>query len=275
MRFFTLPPSEIAYPFVLVNGHHPQFGLRYLRKHHQDVQAVILDSGIEIFRDPMIKDYPSGHLQTLVELYYQIKQNVHEVWLVCPDYCDDYHPKNLWLSHEITNIERTVLSVIDCLDQFPEVNWLIPIQGWNQNPKSVLRCLTYYEEFGIKRNYFAVGNLCVERSTSLIIKTIRYVKRILKSEKIHVFGLNLTSAIKLRGSIYSFDSMAWTRSSKKLGRSCRNKRERIEHFMEWIKRAKIILDEEIWQFLKIQFDELVNFVWQDVPETQLKITQFI
>ena len=242
MRFYTLPPFQIEYPYVLINGRNPNQGLRYIRRHFKNIRSVIIDSGIEIFRDENVKDYPPNHLCKLVRLYYRVKQFIDEVWLVCPDYCDDYHPRSLWISANYTNIERTVDSVLKCLERYPDVNWLIPIQGWHRKPKSVLRCLNLYKEYGVDREYYGIGNLCVEKRESIMIKTVRYVKSILKDRKIHVFGLDLRTARKLRNEIYSFDSMAWTRPVDRQGWSCKNTKERIEYFKKWLKRLNDIKD---------------------------------
>jgi len=236
LRFYTLPPLQIPYPYVLMNVNNPQIGLRYIRRHLGDVESVIIDSGIEIFRDERVRDYPPGHLHKLVRLYFRVKQLVGEVWVVCPDYCDDYHPRSLWLSEDYTNIERTVDSVLKCIKRYPGINWLIPVQGWYRKPKSVLRCLRLYEEYGIDGEYYGIGNLCVEKRESIMVKTVRYVKSVLGDRKIHVFGLDLRTARKLRNEIYSFDSMAWTRPVDKQGWSCKTTQERIEYFKRWLKR---------------------------------------
>jgi queuine/archaeosine tRNA-ribosyltransferase len=146
------------------------------------------------------------------------------------------------MDEKTTNIERTVENVVKCLDLYPEVSWLIPIQGWNKQPKSVLRCLQAYKDYGIKANYYGVANLCVERNAKIIIQTVRYVKGFLGNNvKLHVFGLRLPVALKLRGEIYSFDSMAWTRPVDKPGHSCKNNKEREEYFKKWIKKLGLRL----------------------------------
>ncbi|MCD6411524.1 MAG: hypothetical protein J7L20_03755 [Thermoplasmata archaeon] len=231
IKFFTLPPYRISWPYVLINARNYEGGLRYIRKHKNAVKAVIIDSGIEIFRNPRIKDYPKDWVYRLLMIYKMVKKEVPhaEVRLTCPDYCDDYHPKSLWLSEEITNIERTVENVRKYYFKYDWVNWLIVVQGHYKKPESVKRCLDLYEELGVleKHDYFAIGNLCVERSDRIVLKTARIVRRRLrKDKKIHVFGMKLGCVRKLQGLINSFDTMAWTRpvSKKKLGVcwSCKN-----------------------------------------------------
>ena len=111
MKFFTLPPKEIKHPFILINARNPKFS--YLKAHTNIVSEVIIDSGIEIFRDPNVKDYPRNWIWRLIKIYRKVEKIVSsaEIWLTCPDYCDDYHPKSLWINNKITNIERTVNNV--------------------------------------------------------------------------------------------------------------------------------------------------------------------
>ena len=136
MIFFTLPPWRIPYPYILVNNKRPELGLRYLTtyNHHRIVKAIIIDSGIEIFRDPHVKDYPGGfklHILRQVRLYEKIKSLCPhaEVHVVIPDYCDDYNPKALWIDDKKTNIERTLESILYATEHYKNVPWLVPVQG--------------------------------------------------------------------------------------------------------------------------------------------------
>jgi len=211
IKFFTLPPITIPYPYVLINLNHPQ--LKYIYKYYRNIKEVIIDSGIEIFRNPNIKDYPPSHERKLVRCYHTIRNFVKNVYVTCPDYCDDYHPKSLWLSDNYTNIERTVDNVLYYTSKY-DFNWLIPIQGHYKKPNSVFKCLKYYDKYGIidKFNYFAIGTLCIEPDIRIIIKTISNVRSILeKDKKLHVFGLKIKALKYVSHLIDSFDSMAWTR----------------------------------------------------------------
>jgi len=245
VRFYTTPPYDVSYPYVLINAANPQVG--YIRRHKKAVQSIIIDSGIEIFRNPTVKDYPSGHVYRMVKLYNKVKGIVPnaEIYLTIPDYCDDYNPKALWLSDEITNIERTVQNVLLYTKKFPHVSWLIPIQGWNKQPKSIVRCIEQYKEHGIldRYDYFAVGNLCVEPDTKVIYETCRIARERLKG-RVHVFGLKLSALKYVAHLIDSFDSIAWTRPiDPKLNAnwSCKNSDERRRFFLAWLKRLDEVL----------------------------------
>jgi hypothetical protein len=109
---FTTPPKP--YPYVLINVMHPKFSpLKYAEK-------VIIDSGVEIFRDPSVKDYPRDHIYRLLKVYAKTRQIIHnkKVWVTVPDYPDDYHPRNLWINEQYTNIERTVENVLKYTEQY-------------------------------------------------------------------------------------------------------------------------------------------------------------
>lgn len=255
--FFTLPPLSVPYPYILINANRPENGLRYLRMHRRFVRAVIIDSGVEIFRDPRIKDYPGGAeewIRHLVRLYRRVRQLLGdsvEIRVTCPDYCDDYHPRALWISEEITNVERTVDNVLRCVDSYPDVPWLIPIQGWSRDVRGLLRCLELYERSDIvyRFDYFAVANLCVEPNTDIIHRSVLAVytwfaqRRRDRMPRLHVFGLKIAALRKVRRYIHSFDSTAWTRPvSKRLHEkypfSAKNEEQRKLFFCEYLKHLE-------------------------------------
>jgi hypothetical protein len=197
VKMFTTPPRP--YPYVLINVMRPKFSpLRY-------AEEVIIDSGVEIFRNQNVKDYPRNHIMRLLKVYTRTRQIVRDkpVYVTVPDYPDDYHPRNLWLSEEYTNIERTVENVLKYTEQYKSIPWLIPIQGWNRNPKSVLRTINLYKEHEIidRFNYFAVANLCVESDVEIMYQTLRLVREVLPDKKTPRFWIK---AKRIKESI-SFD----------------------------------------------------------------------
>jgi len=249
-KFFTLPPQSISHPFIIINANKPNYS--YLKKHKQAIQEVIIDSGIEIFRNPKVKDYPPFHLFKMRKIFYKVKRITQaQVWATIPDYCDDYNPKSLWLSEEITNIERTTMNIEKAINEYPDVNWLIPIQGWNRDPPSLQRSINQLEEGGIidDYDYFALGNLCVEPNAKIIYETVKEAySRLPREKKIHIFGLKLRALPLVSSYIHSFDSLAWTRpvdqsvmvkgKSRYIGWSCKTTEERERFFLRWLKRFK-------------------------------------
>ena len=237
-KFYTLPPID-GWPYVLINVNRPN--LSYVRRNWKDVKSVIIDSGVEIFRNPRVKDYPPSWWDRLISIYYEVRPWVREVWVTVPDYPDDYHPRNLWIGDK-TNIERTIENIIHALDHYPEVNWLIPIQGWNSDPRSLSLSVEYLEALGVigERNYFAIANLCVESQSDIIVKSVGIVRSLLPSKRLHVFGIKLNALRKVCHLIDSFDSFAWTRPVKAPGHSAKNLVERRQYFYDWLNRFQSI-----------------------------------
>lgn len=236
MNFFTTPPVSENWPYILMNVSRPDRGLRYLRRHPQ--KTVILDSGVEIFRRPGVFDYPQNHLLNLVRLYERIKPLTIECWATIPDYPDDYKPRSLWASQQVTNIERTHANIKGALQIYPEVNWLIPIQGHNEEPESIRRAISLLNDSGIigSHTFFAVSNLCTSKRKSVLLETVKLARRLLPGKRLHSFGISLTAALELQDTLDSFDSMAWTFPRGHGGHSARTERERIEWFQNYVKR---------------------------------------
>jgi len=251
--FFTLPPWDVAYPYILINNQHPEYGLRYLKtyNHIKDVKKIIIDSGIVIFMNPQVKDYPGGYKEQTrrqVYLYKRIKSLVPhaDVYVVIHDYCDGYHPKALWLNERITNIERTIESIMYATEKYPNIPWIIPIQGHYKRPRSVLKSIMYIKEYGIldKYDYYAVANLCVEQKVDIISMTIKYAYYMLgKDKKIHVFGMKIKALKYIKDMIYSFDSMGWTKPvekelHKRYPHSCKTSEQRKIFFLTYLRHLK-------------------------------------
>jgi len=250
VKLFTSPPRP--YPYVLINVIHPKFSLlRY-------AEEAIIDSGVEIFRNPDTRDYPRDHISRLIKVYMRVKAIMRDkpIYVTCPDYPDDYNPRSLWISEDYTNIERTVDNVLKYTEKYRFIPWLIPIQGWNRRPESVLRCIRLYREHGIidRFDYFAIGNLCVEPDVKIIYKTVRLVRDELPDKRIHVFGLKLSALRKVFHMIDSFDTMAWTRpvdNGLGVNHSCKTKEERIMFFERWLEKYNaIIRNKTLDVFLK-------------------------
>jgi hypothetical protein len=247
LKFFTDPPRP--YPYILINVRNPHF--RFLKY----AEEVIIDSGVEMFRDPNVKDYPRGHVSRVLKTYLRVREIVHPkpIHVTCMDYCDDYNPGALWLSPQHTNIERTVENLLKYSKRYDWVPWLPVIQGWCGKPESVRRCIDLYRKHGVLEefSYFAVGNLCVEDRGDVIYRTVKIVREELPDVKIHVFGLKLNALRRVSGLIDSFDSLAWSMavdSSVKKDPSgrymCRNMEERRRYFERWLEKVRRITGQK-------------------------------
>jgi hypothetical protein len=230
VKFFTTPPRP--WPYLLINANCPD--LRYL-KHAEE---VIIDSGVEVFRDPKVKDYPKWHLERLVSLYIKVVGSVGggRVLATALDYPDDLSPGSLWADGR-TNVERTVESVVRCLERYPWVDWLVPIQGRYRDPESVLECIDLYRERGVKLSRVGVANLGDDSST---VRAVRLVRRELPSASVHVFDLSLPALRRVYSLIDSFDSMAWGKVFTRLARS----REDLRQFFDaWLAKLERVAEE--------------------------------
>jgi len=248
--FFTLPP--VPWPYVLINLNNPN--IRYVLKYHKYIRAIIIDSGVEIFRNPDRFDYDGGFVEqlrrglTLRDRIRRILRGV-PIFLTIPDYCDDYRPYGLWLD-DYDNIFRTLDSIMYALDKEPYRYYLIPIQGYNELPDSIEKSLEYLEAYGVLKThkYYAVANLCVSRRVKTIVETLRIARAWLKNKHIHAFGISLRALRRAKNLINSFDSMAWTRPVNirllKANWSAKNKAERIKFFYAWVNRLYEILGEK-------------------------------
>lgn len=220
--FLTLPPDRVPYGYVLISARDPHRGIQYLKAHRERVEMVIIDSGVEIFRSPKVTEYPGGpdhwvaHIRSV---FREVKRIVPSaaVYATCPDYPDDYNPGSLWLSSEVTNIERSVDNLERCFS-YSDVKWLIPIQGHYRKPETLLRALELIRERGFLHHdtIYAVANLCVERQSDVISMGVRYVYHwFLRNAgwvpDIHVFGMKLSALRRVKSMILSFDSLAWTK----------------------------------------------------------------
>ena len=250
--FFTLPPRSVPYPYVLVNANRPGPGLAYLSRYGGLVEAVVLDSGVEVFRGGRAREYPGGPeawIARVVHLYDRVRGLARgaEVLATCPDYPDDYAPRSLWLSDDETNIERTVYNVLRCVDWYPDVEWLVPVQGWFGRPSSLLISLEYLEQLGVldSRRRLAIANLCVESSVRVVRDSVLYVYSWLRGRgygcALHVFGLRVSALGAVESYISSFDSFGWTRPvSKRLSDamnwSCKCEEECTLFFCEYLLR---------------------------------------
>ncbi|RLG84913.1 MAG: hypothetical protein DRO39_06860 [Thermoprotei archaeon] len=249
--FFTLPPNSLDYPYILINANRPRDGLNYIMAHRKAVEIVIIDAGVEIFRNRTVKEYPGGPeswIRRLVRLYDSVRRIVPhaKIYVTCPDYPDDYHPRNLWLSDRETNIERTIYNVLKCVDWYGDVRWLIPVQGWNRVPSSLLISLEYLEQLGVLKRYeyLAVANLCVEPSKRIIKHAVQYVHHWLhdhgySDKKIHIFGVKISVLDIIAKYATSVDNLGYTKPvSQRLHDvfpwSCKSEDERELFFCEYM-----------------------------------------
>ena len=238
--FFTLPPSGVPWPWVLVNqfnidttsryivwtGSKGRFeirtdslGWRYLTENIKYVELVLLDSGVEkLFkRQNPPTDYPPeyerlwwSNVQRLTRIL-----GKDRVWVTIPDYPDDYvevwgKPHALWVDGK-DNIERTVENIVHYWDRYCtryELRCVVPIQGHYEAPESIRRSIKMLSDYGIlmEAEILGIANLCTTRKATVIVKTVRIARALLPDKWLHVFGPSLRAVRELITHVNSFDS---------------------------------------------------------------------
>ncbi len=250
MRFYTLPPSEIPYPYVLINANSPGPGIRYITRYRGIIESIIIDSGVERLRDCRVPDYPGGYRANnhrLYALYYRVLRIAPwaEVWVVPSDYPDDYCPGR-WPD----NIERTVESVRHALENYPDADWAIPVQGKWMRPGSIVRSLELLREHNVPLTgrLVAIANLCVNRDCKTIAETLRLAHSWLLRHglrhrvRVHVFGPAASCVRRAKHYIDSWDSTAWTKPRAPGGSSAWNGQERVYLFLSFIHKYSDIIE---------------------------------
>jgi len=197
MRWYSLPPRSLPYPFLLVNMRH----WKELRK--RKFQHAILDSGVEIFKDKQLRDYPKSFLFRYAQKAEIVsKLNPGKVWVTIPDYPDDFNPGQFG-----DNIKKTLRNIEEFIS-IDGIEWLPVIQC------RYLNIFSFYEScqrlHSLIGNYprIAIGTVCKTRRLKFISQSCMIARKFFPKSWIHAFGLTLTALPKVAHLIDSFDSLA-------------------------------------------------------------------
>lgn len=252
IRFYTFPPTGVYWPFILINANRPDF--KHLSKFRSRIRGVIIDSGVEMFRDPHKKEYPGGPekwIRHMIRIYIKAREyGVKEVYLVVPDYPDDYvedwkKKHNLWVG-EKTNVDRTIDNILLATRKYSRYPWIIPIQGFYMRPSSIGETIDRLFELGVLDDwdYVGIANLCTTRNTDIIYRAVRIAYSKLGDKyRIHVFGPNIRVLRDIKRYIYSFDAISFSKPIGRLRRlgykwSCKTQEERRMYFYAWVETLK-------------------------------------
>lgn len=253
VRFYTLPPRNIPYPYILINANNPKPGIKYIEENKDIVEAVIIDSGVERLRKCNVMDYPGGYKENnnqLAKLYEIVASIIpeREIYVVASDYPDDYCPGR-WGK----NIEMTIESILDAIDRYKNIPWLLPVQGKWMKPESVVYSLELMKSNGLinyayrTTRYMALANLCVNKDCKTIYRTTLnaynwLVNHSFLDMKLHLFGIASNCVGKIKQYIYSWDSTAWTKPRTPGGSSAWNNLERSYLFLTFIHKYSEFID---------------------------------
>jgi hypothetical protein len=265
LRFYTTPPSGTPWPWILANifsvntletllNTYRDMGIKTCSVH------VILDAGVDRYwKKPCTKlsvDYDDEYWSLFWSAVDSVKK-LHKEFgfsfeVVVPDYVDDYssvwgRKHCLWIDN-YTNVERTLENVFHVINQDWGVPWLLPAQGFENTPQSVLKSIEVYESHGLHKRYrIGLANLCTSKKSSMVVETIRLAREFCSNCRYHVFGPSLTAIKKAIALGYlqpedSWDSVAWT-FPRGGGWSAKTVEERIAYFLFYLKHIISALRE--------------------------------
>jgi hypothetical protein len=232
MIFYTLPPKDIEWDYLLVNPKNYKELFERIFKH------AILDSGVMIFHEnPNLKDYPKNFINFWKHEAKRLTKIFGDrLWITIPDYPDDYHPGQFG-----DNVSKTIENIKEFI-KIDGVNWIPVIQSNYLNIFSFIKSCEKIKEIIGDYPRIAIGTVCKTNSLKFIEYCCRIARGFFPKSHIHAFGLTLRALPKVKNFINSFDSLAYS-FPRTRGHLCKNKKERIEYFYKYIKRVKDILKE--------------------------------
>jgi hypothetical protein len=231
IKFYTLPPKNIEWDYLLVNP--KNYNELFKRK----FKHAILDSGVMIFhQNPNLKDYPKNFINFWKHEAKRLSKIFdNKLWITIPDYPDDYYPGQFG-----DNVSKTIENIKEFI-KIDEVNWVPVIQGRYLNILSFIGSCERIKEIIGDYPRIAIGTVCKTNRIKFIEYCCRIARGFFPKSHIHAFGLTLRALPKVKNYINSFDSLAYTFPRKK-GHSCKNKEEKIKYFHEYIKRIEEIIN---------------------------------
>ena len=264
LRFYTLPPCNrsacLPWPWILVNVFNVD-ALEALLERYREigarVEAVILDAGVDTYwrrpRERLPLDYDDAYWNRFWSAVDMVRSLARRYGfsfeVTVPDYPDDYssvwgRQHALWLeesSDTPTNVHRTMENVLALVEQDRSIPWLLPAQGYEDEPVSLYYSVSMLVELGLARRYrVALANLCTSRKATVIAESIAEARRACSGCSFHVFGPSLAAVRravgeKLLHSGDSWDSTAWTFPRGPGFWSSKNAVERFGYFIFYMR----------------------------------------
>jgi hypothetical protein len=269
IAFYTFPiNADAPWLYLLTNVYEVDKVVRYVEflksiGLNTSKVSIILDSGVERYwKKPCSEtafDYDDMYWNTFWNAVDMLKSLRNEYWfffeVTAPDYPDDYSKAwgkahCLWVDN-YNNIDRTLENVFYVIDYDKRVQWLLPAQGYEDVPESILLSLEVYISQGLHKRYrIGLANLCTAKSDNIIVETIKLAREFCRECNFHVFGAKLTAVTKALKMHYlklgdSFDTFSWTftESGVYVNRrgwqrySAETKEERTLLFKSYLKRV--------------------------------------
>ena len=229
MIIYSRPPyPSVYYPYLLLSVADTS-SERYVSP---EARGIIIDSGVfRVFHRDGRVEYPGGYrywIDRAVSLWRYANSVVKNAYVTVPDYPADY-PHN----PVPENTERTLRNIEYALSKYPDVKWLIPVQGRPDSVSSVVRFINTLKGHGLLRSdYVAVAPTCVVRSVDFLRRLAMVARAHLPNHRIHMFGVIRRAWSAVERYIYSTDTITYNFYCYELfKRKCQTTRE---HLIGWV-----------------------------------------
>jgi hypothetical protein len=258
IHFYSTPPNHVVpWPWLLINVFtvdsladlleaYRALGIKTYQIH------VVLDAGVDKWWRKPYEELPIDYDDSYWNVFWSSADTVKKLHkefgffyeVTAPDYVDDYsatwgRKHCLWIDN-YTNVDRTLENVFYIIEHDKKIQWLLPAQGFEDAPESVLKAVEVYKNHGLHRRYrIGLANLCTSKKASMIVETIRLAREFCKDCHYHVFGPSLTAVKKAIVLGYmqpgdSWDSTAWT-YPRGSGWSAKTADERVHYFLFYLR----------------------------------------
>jgi hypothetical protein len=233
----------MEYGYIITNVY-DESSFRYINS--KSVNSVIIDSGVHtVFHRYGLKEYPGGYqtwIAKVVRWWSFVKTLVSDVYAVIPDYPSDY--KNNPIDD---NIERTIRNIEYAIVKYPNVRWIIPIQGKKDDVISVMKMFDQVINMGVldMYDYIAIAPTCTTHNIKFLrdvaILIWRRVKQIEKNGryiKIHMFGTNMKAWKYIAPYIDSTDTIVTNYWCLPLtGKMCTTRKEKEKAWQIFLQKV--------------------------------------
>jgi hypothetical protein len=228
-RFYSLPPREIDYPFLLVNIKKT----RELKK-RTEVKHSIVDCGIYDLLHP-----PYRHSEEKIVKWEKLR--LVNGWKVVPDIPSLKYEFDIDPGYTNTDYSKELLlQLFNPSDpsHLPVMQSEI-IKGSDSYKESTKNFVKWFiKEFGNEHPQIGIGGVCKAGSRRMIIWTMSFIRRSFPGSWLHVFGLRLQHFNYIYYLMDSYDSMSYTFprvSFEKAGRgTSMTKEQRMNDFNVYI-----------------------------------------
>jgi hypothetical protein len=233
----------MTYPYIIVNVF-DETSFRYINP--KTTRSVIIDSGVHtVFHRLELKEYPGGYqawIAKVVKWWNTVRARVSGVYAVIPDYPSDYENNPI-----DDNIERTVRNIEYAVAKYPDVRWIIPIQGKKDDVVSVIKTFDQVVDMGVleRYDYIAIAPTCTTRSiqflrdvAALIWKRVKQIEKNRRRIKVHMFGTNMKAWRYIAPYVDSTDTIVTNYWCLPLiGKMCTRRKEKEQAWQIFLQKA--------------------------------------